>query len=137
HRRVIPFGDAPVHILRSAASGVTPPAAPTHISRSAMRAAAPLVSPRLVCLWRVHRFDFVPRLDGLLVRRAAVRHHKVGDEIHVAAVLDAQRTLLGSVELDRLFDQISVRDTTAGTELLLPPTIQQITGPRCALEARL
>src|SRR5215472_15269426 len=78
----------------------------------------------------------MPGPHGGLVRGAFVIRHIVGNEVHVAPVLDPQRAALALVESDRLEHQIAIGDPAAGLYLLFPPSVQQITGPRCAPETR-
>src|SRR5262249_7758633 len=60
----------------------------------------------------------------------------VGNEVHVAPVLDPQRAALAVVEGNRLEHQVAIGDPAADLYLLLAPSLQLITGPRRAPESR-
>src|SRR5215472_4927181 len=94
-------------------------------------------SPRGIRLRCIHRLDLVPRPHSIVVRRTFVLRHIIGNEVHVAPVLEPQRAALALVESDRLKDQVAVRDPAARCNLLFAPPVEQITGPRYALETRL
>ena len=85
-------------------------------------------------LGRIHCLELVPRPHGIGVRRVLVRPHEVGDEIDVAAVLDAQRPLLRLVEPDSFLDQIAVRNPPAAADLRFAPAVEQVTRARGTFE---
>src|SRR6188474_3128915 len=90
------------------------------------RAGFAVFHPPRVGLRRVHRLDLAPRLQCLRTRRVFVPSGEIREEVDVAPVLDAKRSALGSIELDRLQNQVAVGDPATGGQLLLAPSIQQI-----------
>src|SRR5579859_7642648 len=108
--------------------------------RSAVRRSATpalCADPGLVGLWGVHRLDLVPGLDSLPVGLTPMRRHEIGDEVHIAAVLDSQGTLFGLVQGYGVLDQVPVGNRPAREQLLLAPAVQQIPRAGGPLETRL
>src|ERR1700731_3322805 len=107
-------------------------------SRQGFRASSPSgPRPCGVRFRCIHPLDLMPRPHGIVMRRTFVVRHIVGNEVHVASLLDPQRSALALVESDRLNYQVAVRDPAARSNLFFAPPVEQITGPRCTLETRL
>src|SRR5579883_1669936 len=78
----------------------------------------------------------MPSAHRITMGRTFVSGHIVRDEIHIAPVLEPQRTTFGLVELYCLTHQVAVRDHATRGYLFFAPPVQQITGSRRTLEAR-